>query len=99
MVPIWELWQFWYVRIEPPKYVVDMYLFTGRRGHVRRFGNTAGNFAAQQIMTMWGDILPTGTILCADSFFSPHELARDLAVNRHAFLRMTKRSMYGVDMA
>ena len=20
LVPIWELWQFWYVRIEPPKY-------------------------------------------------------------------------------
>ena len=24
-------------------YVVDMYLYTGRRGHLRQFGNSAGN--------------------------------------------------------
>ena len=80
-------------------YVVDMYLYTGRCGHLRRFGNSAGNYTAQQIMTMWAGLLPSGTILCADSFFGSLELARDLAAERHAFLRMTKRSTYGVDWA
>ena len=32
--------------------VVEMYLYRGRRGHLRRFGNGARNFNAQQIMTM-----------------------------------------------
>ena len=80
-------------------YVVDMYLHTGRRGRLRRFGNCASNFNAQEIMTMWARLLPSGTILRADSFLGSHELARDLAVERHAFLMMTKRSTYGVDKA
>ena len=80
-------------------YVADMYLYTGRRGHPRRFGNSAGNFNAQQIITMWACLLPSGTILCVDSFFGSHELARDLPAQRHAFLMMTKRSTYGVDRA
>ena len=80
-------------------YVVDMYLYTGRRGHLRWFGNSSGNFNARQIMTMWARLLPSGTILCADSFFGSQELARDLAAERHAFLMMTKRSTYGVDRA
>ena len=80
-------------------YVVDMYLYTGRRGHLRRFGNSAGNFNGHQIMTMWAGLLPSATILCADSFFGSHELARDLAAERHAFRMMTKRSTYGVDRA
>ena len=80
-------------------YVVDMYLYTGRRGHLRRFGNSAGNFNAQEIMTMWAGLLPFGTILCADSFFGTHELARDLAAERHTLLMRTKRSTYGVDRA
>ena len=48
---------------------------------------------------MWAGLLPSGTILCADSFFGSHELARDLAAEGHAFLMMTKRSTYGVDKA
>ena len=80
-------------------YVVDMYLYTGRRVHLRRVGNTAGNLNAQQIRTMWAGLLPTGTILCADSFFGSHELARDLDADRHAFLMMTQRSTYRVDKA
>ena len=44
-------------------------------------------------------LLPSGTILCVDSFFGSHQLARDLAAERHAFLMMTKRSTYGVDRA
>ena len=80
-------------------YVVDTYLYTGRRGHVRRFGNNTSNFNAQQIMTMWAGLLLSGTILCADSFFGSHELARDLAAARNAFLLMPKRSTYGMDRA
>ena len=77
-------------------YVMDMYLYTGRRGHLWRFGNTASNLNAQPLMTSF---LPSGTILCANSFFGSHELACDLAPDRHAFLMMTKRSTYGVDRA
>ena len=73
-------------------YVVDMYLYRGRRGHLRRFGNSAGNFNAQEIMTILAGLPPLGTILCADSFFGSHELARDLAAERHALLMMSKRS-------
>ena len=80
-------------------YVVGMYLYTGRRGHLLRFGNSAGNFNAQQIMTMWAGLLPSRTILCAYSFFGSHQLAHDLAAERHAFLMMTKRSTYGGDRA
>ena len=79
--------------------MLDIYLYTGRRGHLRRFGNSAANYNAQQIMTMLAGPLPSGTILCADSFFGSLELARDLAAERYAFLMMTKRSTYGVDRA
>ena len=48
---------------------------------------------------MWAGLLPSGTILFANSFFGSHELARDVAAERHAFLMMTKRSTYGVDTA
>ena len=81
------------------EYVVDVYMYTGRRGHLRRLGNTAGNFNAQQIMPMSASLLPSRTILCADSFFGSHDLALDLTADRHAFLMMTKRSTYGVDRA
>ena len=71
-------------------YVVDMYPYTGRHGHLRRFGNSAGNYNGQQIMAMWAGLLPSGTILGAHSFFGSNELVRDLAAERHAFLMMTK---------
>ena len=50
-------------------------------------------------MTMWAGLLPSGTILCAGSFFGSQELACDLVAEGHAFLMMTKRSTYGVDTA
>ena len=31
-------------------YVVDLYLYTGRQGKVRRFGSCAGNFDAKRIV-------------------------------------------------
>ena len=80
-------------------YVVDMYLYTGVRGRLRRYGTAAGNFDAKNIMKLWASLLPEGTVLCADSFFGSHGLAKELAANKRAFLMMTKRSTYGVTWA
>ena len=80
-------------------YVVDMYLYTGVRGRLRRYGTAAGNFDAKNIMNLWASLLPEGTVLCADSFFGSHGHAKELAANKRAFLMMTKRSTYGVTWA
>ena len=58
-----------------------------------------GNFDSKNIMKLWASLLPEGTVLCADSFFGSHGLAKELAANKRAFLMMTKRSMYGVTWA
>ena len=79
-------------------YVVDMYLYTGVWGRLRRYGTAAGNFDAKNIMKLWASLLPEGTVLCADSFFGLHGLAKELAANKRAFLLMTTRSTYRRDM-
>ena len=80
-------------------HVVDMYLYTCARGTLRRYGTAAGNFDAKNIMKLWALLLPEGTVLCADSFFGSHGLAKELAASKRAFLMMTKRSTYGVTWA
>ena len=35
-------------------YVVDIYLYTGRRGHVRRCGSTKADFTAEQVFSLPG---------------------------------------------
>ena len=80
-------------------YVVDMYLYTGVRGRLRRYGTAVRNFDAKNIMKLWASLLPEGTVLCADSFFGSHGLAKELAANKRAFLMMTTRSTYGVTWA
>ena len=80
-------------------YVVDMYLHTGARGTLRHYGTAAGNYDAKSIMKLWASLLPEGTVLCADSFFGSHGLAKELAANKRAFLMMTKRCTYGVTWA
>ena len=50
-------------------------------------------------MKLWASLLPEGTVLCADSFFGSHGLAKESAANKRAFLMMTKRSTYGVTWA
>ena len=80
-------------------YVVDMYLYIGVHGWLRCYGTAAGNFGAKNIMKLWASLLPEGTVLCADSFFGSHSLAKELAANKRAFLMMTKRSTYGVTWA
>ena len=80
-------------------YVVDMYLYTGVRGRLPRYGTAAGNLDAKNIMKLWASLLPEGTVLCADSFFGSHGLAKELGGNKRPFLMMTKRSTYGVTWA
>ena len=80
-------------------YVVDMYLYTGARGTLRRYGTAAGNFDAKNIVKLWASLLPEGTVLCPDSFFGSRGLAKELAASKRAFLMMTKRSTYGVTWA
>ena len=49
-------------------YIVDMYLYTGRRGVLRRHSCGAGNLNARQLMAMWSKQLPAYTVLVGDSF-------------------------------
>ena len=78
------------------RYVVVMYLYTGVQGTLRRYGTAARNFAANNIMKLWASLLPEGTVICADSLFGSHGLAKELAASERAFLMMTKRPTYGV---
>ena len=78
-------------------YVVDMY--TGARGTLRRYGTSAGNFDAKNIMRLSASLLPEVTVLCADCFLGSHGLAKECAASKRAFLLMTKRSTYGVTWA
>ena len=80
-------------------YVVDMYLYIGAWGTLRSYGTAAGNFDAKNIIKLWASLLPERAVLCADSFFGSHGLAKELAANKRAFLMMTKRSTYGVTWA
>ena len=80
-------------------YVVERYLCTGARGTPCWYGTAAGNCNPMKVMNLWASLLPQGSILCADSFFGSHELAKELAVSKRPFLMMTKRSVYGVSWA
>ena len=72
-------------------YVFDVYLYTGRRGKVRRFGSCCGKYDAKGIMRLWARMIPQSTILCADSFFGSHGLAEEFAAQRRPFLMLSKR--------
>ena len=37
-------------------FVMDMYLYTGARGTLRRFGTAAENFDAKNIMKLWAAV-------------------------------------------
>ena len=41
------------MQAEGTGYIVDVYLYTGRRGVLRRHGCGAGNLNARQLMAMW----------------------------------------------
>ena len=56
-------------------YVVNVYLYTGRRRHIRRTGTCARNLDPKGIMRWWGLQLPPESVLVADSFFGSRGLA------------------------
>ena len=57
-------------------YVVDVYLYTGRRGKVRRFGSCAEKSDAKRIVGLWSRLIPLGTVFVADSFSGSHKTSR-----------------------
>ena len=72
-------------------YVFDVYLYTGRRSKVCRFGSCCGKYDAKGIMRLWAKMIPQFTVLCADSFFGSHGLAKEFAAQRRPFLMLSKR--------
>jgi hypothetical protein len=77
-------------------YTVDVYLYTGRRGVLRRASWAAGNLRPAEVVYRWADRLPAGTALVADSYFGTLEVAKTLAARRIAFLLLTKRNTHRV---
>ena len=51
------------------RYNVHVYLYTGRRGVLRRHGCGAGNLNARQLLAMWSKQMPAYTVLVGDSFY------------------------------
>ena len=70
--------------------VLDVYLYTGRCGKVRRFGSFCGKYDAKGIMRLWVRMIPQSTVLCVDSFFGSHGLAKEFAPQRRPFLMLAK---------
>ena len=77
-------------------YTVDVYLYTGRRGALRRASWAAGNLSPSGVVYRWAEQLPAGTTLVADSYFGTMEVAKKLAADRIPFLLLTKRNTQGV---
>ena len=71
--------------------VFDVYLYTGRRGKVRRFGSCCGKYDAKGIMRLWARMIPQSTVFCAESFFGSHGLAEEFAAQRRPFLMLSRR--------
>ena len=71
-------------------YVFDIYLYTGRRGKVRRFGSWCGKYDSKGIIRLWARMIPQSTVLCADNLFGSHGLAEEFAAQRRPFLILSK---------
>ena len=71
--------------------VLEFYLYTGRRGHLRRYGSCSGNLDAKGIVRFWSMQILDTTVLCGDSFFGSHNMTRELAGKGQPFLLLTKR--------
>ena len=80
-------------------YIVDVYLYTSRRGVLRRHGCGAGNLNARQLMAMWFKQLPAYTVLVGDSFFGSHATAQRLAREGRPFITMVRKDTPGVQQA
>ena len=72
-------------------YVLDVYLYTSRRGRLRRYGSCSGNLDAKGIVRFWAMQTPDTTVLCCDSFFGSHNRAREPVGKGQPFLHLTKR--------
>ena len=77
-------------------YTVDVYLYCGKRGMMRRSSSHSGRLSSSGVMYRWADKLPSGTALIADSFFGSRKVAVALAARNIPFLMLTKRSTAGV---
>ena len=80
-------------------YIVDVYLYTGRRGVLRRHGCGAGNLNARQLMAMWSKQLPAYTVLVGDSFLGSHATAQRLAREGRPFITMVRKDTASVQQA
>ena len=78
---------------------VDVYLYTGRHGVLRRHGCGAGNLNARQLMAMWSKQLQAYTVLVGDSFFGSHATAQRLACEGRPFITMVRKDTAGVQQA
>ena len=72
-------------------YVFSVYLYTWRRGKVRRFGSCCGKYDAKGIVRLWAKMAPHSTVSCADSFFGSHGLAEEFAAQRPPLPMLSKR--------
>ena len=81
-------------------YIVDVYLYTGRRGVLRRHGCGGGSLNARQLMAMWSKQLPAYTALVGDSFVTRrHATAQRLAREGRPFITMVRKDTAGVQQA
>ena len=71
--------------------LLDIYLYTGRCGRLRRYGSCNGNLGAKGLVFFWAMQIPDTTALCCDSFFGGPNMARELAGKDWLFLLLTKR--------
>ena len=69
-------------------YVFDVYLYTGRRGRIRRTGTCARNLGAKSIMRWWALQVPTKTVLVVDGFVGSRALAEYFGSSNRPFLTL-----------
>ena len=79
--------------------IVDVYLYTGGRGVLRRHGCGAGNLNARQLMAMWSKQLLAYTVLVGDCFFGSHTTAQRLAREGRPFITMVRKDTASVQQA
>ena len=75
-------------------YTYDMYLYTGKRGSLRRRSTVSGSLNPGGIILRAANLLPSSTLIVADTYFGSLELAEKLAARcpPHPFLFLLKRN-------
>ena len=59
----------------------------------------AGHMQPAEVVQLWSDVMPSDSVLVADTYFGSHEVAATLADQKRPFLMPTKRSELGVEEA